>query len=303
KVVMADFMNTVNRMIVIMILFLFICFSLIWWYCSMITRNIVGLTEAVKQIGEGQMTLDFAVTTNDEVRELTMQFRNMLDRISRLYEQMKEKELEKRKVEIAALQFQMNPHFLYNSLNTIRFLASIQGIENIKDVAEILSSMMHLNMDGRAEVTIKEDVQFIKEYLRLQTYRQISLITSVVECEEAIMDCKITKLLVQPLVENSIKHGFPGTMNNGRIHVKYMLVDGNIQVVVEDNGIGIDEQELNRNLNRKENGNAGHIGLANIKERIRLNYGDPYTMAVESKKGEFTRITLVLPVLKEEKDA
>ena len=303
RVVMADFADSANKMIIITILILLVCFSLIWLYCSAITRNIVGLTESVKKIGKDQMSLDFAITTNDEVKELATQFQNMLTRISDLYEQMKEKELEKRKAEIAALQFQMNPHFLYNSLNTIRFLATIQGIENIKQVAEILSSMMHINMDGRAEVTIGEDVQFIKDYLKLQTYRQINLFTSHVECDREIINCKISKLLVQPLVENSIKHGLMEASNDGFIDVKYALVDGTVHVTVEDNGSGIDDAQLEEIMNRKANKNAGHIGLANIKERINLNYGQPYTMKVESVKGMFTRITLVLPLLKGEEDA
>ncbi|MBE5908926.1 MAG: HAMP domain-containing protein [Lachnospiraceae bacterium] len=303
KVVMADFADSANRMIVTTVFILLICFSLIWLYSSMITRNIVGLTEAVKKVGKEQMTLDFTITSKDEVKELATQFQNMLSRISMLYEQMKEKELEKRKAEIAALQFQMNPHFLYNSLNTIRFLATIQGIENIKNVAEILSSMMHINMDGRAEVTIKEDVQFIKDYLKLQTYRQISLFTSNVECDREIMDCRISKLLVQPLVENSIKHGFIDGGKDCAIDVSYSLVDGNVWVTVEDNGAGIDEAQMDAIMTRKANNNAGHIGLANIKERINLNYGEPYTMKVESVKGEFTRITLVLPLIKGEEDA
>ncbi|MFN2938787.1 sensor histidine kinase [Lachnospiraceae bacterium YH-ros2226] len=296
--IMRDFSSVSSKLLILTLILLMIFLAIIWLNTTAMTRNIVKLTTAVKNVGNEQLNLQTDIHSNDEVGELSRQFQFMMCRINSLLQNVKVKELEKRKAEISALQFQMNPHFLYNSLNTIRFLASLQGIENIEHVAEILSSMMHLNMDGRSEISIKEDADFVRMYLDMQTYRQINLFTYDIRIDPEAEGCFIPKLLVQPLVENAIKHGLCNRETDGHIDITYTIENSDLIVRVKDNGIGIPLKQIERILNHNMHTSAGHIGLANIRERILLNYGENYSLHVESEPGKYTLITLHLPVIR-----
>lgn len=302
KKILTGFTDTIRKVLLFTFLLLLLQIILITNSVTLFTSNITRLTSAVKGIGETHMSLDLNIRSHDEIAELYLQFASMLERIRSLIQQVQHKEQEKREAEISALQFQMNPHFLYNTLNTIKFLASIQGIDNIQKVAELLSSLMHTSMDGRSVIPIAEDIQFIQNYLLLQTYRQTNLFTYELCADQNIMNYRIPKLLVQPLVENTLKHGISGKTVGGHIVIRYQVIDFILHITVEDNGIGMSSEKIQEILNRQYNSNAGHIGIYNLRKRIRLLYGKEYDVTVTSVPNEYTHFEITLPLLTGEKE-
>lgn len=297
--IISAFSHASRSNLYITILLTLILSLLIYLTCTVLTNNIVRLTRTVETIGANNLQPVLMIHSNDEVGALAIQFQNMLDRIQQLLLQIQKEEAEKRNAEIAALQYQINPHFLYNTLNTIKFLASLQGSENIVMVAESLSSLMHISMRGRPFITIKEDIQFVQSYLTLQSYRETSVFQYQIDVEPELLDFVLPKLLIQPLVENALKHGLSQKAVNGIIQISYFREKETLHIRVEDNGIGISEERISEIFSRNQSANAGHIGIYNISERIKLYFGDNYGIQADSQEGLYTRFEIRIPLLKE----
>lgn len=290
--------RTTSQKIFIITCFLLLCLIIcIYLLSTLLTKNIVDLTNSVKRIDKGNLALDVNIHSQDETGALALQFNSMLIRIRQLLSEIKASEAAKRNAEIAALQFQMNPHFLYNSLNTIKFLATLQGSENIQNVADSLSSLMHINMDGRSFISIEEDIAFIEAYLSIQKYRNTASIRHSIKCITSITSCLLPKLLVQPLVENAIKHGLKDKAEDGVILISYLQEVNTLHILVEDNGAGMSEERIQEVMSQSQNTSAGHIGIHNIIERIQLYYGADYGMDVQSQAGLYTRFDIAIPLI------
>jgi Predicted signal transduction protein with a C-terminal ATPase domain len=299
KEIVAAFSNTSHKIILITTLIGILLIICVFCVTSLLTQKIRLLSNAVKQVDEDCLDFPLDIQSYDEIGALSAQFKAMLERIRQLVKKVKSGEEAKHKAEIAVLQSQMNPHFLYNSLNTIKFLASIQGIDNIGNVAESLSSLMHINMDGRSFIHIQEDAAFIQSYLEIQNYRYINTFEYRIHIEDSAEPYMIPKLLIQPLVENSLKHGLKGKSAGGILRIDY-LIDGNhLKVIVEDNGSGISDERIQDILNRNLNTNAGHIGIYNIRERIHMYFGPDYDIEIISQPGIFTRFEIMIPIITE----
>lgn len=286
-----------NNIIITIVLTLLLAFVL-YILCFLLTNNILKLTRAVSEIGVNGLHTDINIYSNDEIGALAAQFQNMLDRIKQLICDVQNEEAEKRNAEIAALQYQINPHFLYNTLNTIKFLATLQGADNIRMVAESLSSLMHISMSGEPFITIREDIEFIKSYLTIQNYRETGIFQHYIDAEPEAEDYYIPKLLIQPLVENALKHGLAGKIN-GILRISYFQEDAAMHIRVEDNGIGMNDEKIQEILSCNHSANAGHIGIYNIQNRIHLYFGDKYGIQVESQENLFTRFEITIPLLEE----
>ncbi|MFA9377605.1 MAG: sensor histidine kinase [Lachnotalea sp.] len=299
KDILSEFSSVAQNVLLITCILLVFMIFLVFAFSTLFTTNIRKLSNAVKSIGSENLVLNINITSKDEIADLTIQFQSMLTRIKDLLYAIRTKEEEKRLAEIAALQFQMNPHFLYNSLNTIKFLASIQGIDNIENVANLLSSLMHTNMDGRTFLSIEEDIHFVESYLTLQTYRITNIFEYKILASPEVLNYKIPKLFVQPLVENAIKHGLADKQVNGFILIEYKIEKNVLHITVEDNGKGITNERINEILLKKQNSNAGHIGIYNIRERLRLYYGPIYDIQIDSSPDN-TKFEISLPIIENE---
>lgn len=289
--------SRINFMITIVLILLLSI--LIYMFCTYLTNNIVKLTSAVEQIGIDGLSVNIDIHANDEIGTLARQFQNMLERIRQLLTEVKEKETRKREAEISALQYQMNPHFLYNSLNTIKFLATLQKSDNIAAVTEALSSLMHISMKSDPFICIKDDIEFLNSYLLIQNYRDMGFYQHEIEAEPGLSGFMLPKLLTQPLVENALKHGLSQKPSGGVIHVSYFREDQKLIIRVSDNGIGMSEKKIEKILSCNQSINAGHIGIYNIQERIHLYFGDEYGIQVQSQENLYTRFEVTLPLLTE----
>lgn len=300
KDIVAAFYVAAHKIIIITALVITLLILCVFIVSSILTHNIVLLTNAVRGIDKTQLDLDIEIHSADEIGSLTIQFKSMLTRIKELLAEVKHTEREKRNAEIAALQFQMNPHFLYNSLNTIKFLANLQGADNISNVAESLSSLMHINMDGRSFITIEEDIAFNKAYLSIQNYRHINTFSYNIIATPEVYGYLLPKLITQPLIENALKHGLKDKKADGILLLYYTINDSNMHIRVEDNGIGMSEDIIYEITSKKQNDSAGHIGIHNLLDRIKLYFGEDYGIEINSQPHIYSRFEITLPLVTEE---
>lgn len=205
--------------------------------------------------------------------------------------------LNQKQAELKMLQFQINPHFLYNALNTISSIAQLQDVEYIPEIASGLSDMFRYNIDGREIVTLREEITQTENYMGIQKIRFPERFVVEISVEEELMDCKVLKFILQPIVENSYKYGFAEKRKKNILSIRSYREDKeDIIIIVEDNGIGIEAEKVKR-MNKALAGERGFeasagIGLRNVNARIKNYYGEDYGIWLESDCGKFTRVYL-----------
>ena len=256
-------------------------------------RNIELLTDAVEGIGKDNLQLNVVITSGDEAEVLYHRFEDMVDRIKEQIIDIRMHEKEKRVLALRALQAQINPHFLYNSLNTIKWMGQMQGAEAVVDAVDALSSIMQVNMSKKTYMTFQEELDYLNKYICMKEFQKAARIKFVCKIEEELRQCYILKMLIQPIVENSLKHGGVMEDKDGYISISIYADGGDVVIDVEDNGRGLSEEESRDILARLQKGDG--IGLFNIKKRIQLYYGEEYGVSITGEKGIFTCVSLRIP--------
>lgn len=256
-------------------------------------RNIELLTDAVEGIGKDNLQLNVVITSGDEAEVLYHRFEDMVDRIKEQIIDIRMHEKEKRVLALRALQAQINPHFLYNSLNTIKWMGQMQGAEAVVDAVDALSSIMQVNMSKKTYMTFQEELDYLNKYICMKEFRKAARIKFVCKIEEELRQCYILKMLIQPIVENSLKHGGVIEDKDGYISISIYADGGDVVIDVEDNGRGLSEEESRDILARLQKGDG--IGLFNIQKRIQLYYGEEYGVSITGEKGIFTCVSLRIP--------
>lgn len=256
-------------------------------------RNIELLTDAVEGIGKDNLQLNVVITSGDEAEVLYQRFEDMVDRIKEQIIDIRMHEKEKRVLALRALQAQINPHFLYNSLNTIKWMGQMQGAEAVVDAVDALSSIMQVNMSKKTYMTFQEELDYLNKYICMKEFQKAARIKFVCKIEEELRQCYILKMLIQPIVENSLKHGGVMEDKDGYISISIYADGGDVVIDVEDNGRGLSEEESRDILARLQKGDG--IGLFNIQKRIQLYYGEEYGVSITGEKGIFTCVSLRIP--------
>ncbi|GBG08596.1 two-component sensor histidine kinase [Paenibacillus agaridevorans] len=270
-----------------------------------ITKNLKRLHNTMKRVGEGQLKARPRIDTQDEVGQLSEMFTTMMTNVQELMEETEERGRQKREAEYRALQSQINPHFLYNTLNTINYLSKIQQVPNIGEISAALVELMRFAVDQKRDlIPIREELELLKRYLSIQRYRFMDRITVSIDAEEATLDCLIPKFVLQPIVENALLHGFGASSERaGRITIKSYCREGSDMTIdVTDNGAGISEEQLEALLRHESERHAREgtgIGISNVKDRIRLAFGEQYGLSIVSVPGILTTVELQLPQCKE----
>ena len=256
-------------------------------------RNIELLTDAVEGIGKDNLQLNVVITSGDEAEVLYHRFEDMVDRIKEQIIDIRMHEKEKRVLALRALQAQINPHFLYNSLNTIKWMGQMQGAEAVVDAVDALSSIMQVNMSKKTYMTFQEELDYLNKYICMKEFQKAARIKFVCKIEEELRQYYILKMLIQPIVENSLKHGGVMEDKDGYISISIYADGGDVVIDVEDNGRGLSEEESRDILARLQKGDG--IGLFNIQKRIQLYYGEEYGVSITGEKGIFTCVSLRIP--------
>ena len=264
-----------------------------------ITKNLVVLTEAVSNMHPDDMKLDVDIVSNDEGGSLQFQIQKMLERIRMLVQEIRQKEKEKRTSEIQMLRSQINPHFLYNTLNTIKSLAYLQGIENIQSVSNALLDMLHLNLDKRTYISIAEEKAYLQQYITIQEYRYVDKFSYRIDVDEEVEDYLIPKCIVQPIVENALQHGIaPLKDRQGMLWIKCYQETDHLKIVVRDNGVGYQNHLEDTQDTEHRRHTSHHIGMANIESRLRLLFEDAGDMQITSELGLFTTVEITIPLIR-----
>ena len=262
------------------------------------TRPLSRLCDFIQQIDEDRLEEKCQVTGYTEINILSEKVNFLLVKIQMLLEGIRQKEQQKRRMELGFLQAQIRPHFMYNTLFSIKCMVDMN---RNREAAEMLGSFIQLLRSMLSNpnemVTVREEFDTLREYGEILKFRYSSAFDLILECGEDAENKKLPKLLIQPLVENAVFHGMELKKEEGMIIVLARIQEENLVITVEDNGVGIAPEILER-INRGENvSEKAQIGVQNVKERIQLNFGVNYGMHIESRQWKGTKITLTLPVL------
>jgi two-component system sensor histidine kinase YesM len=289
-----------NSLFLITGLFAALFFLLISLFSVLITRPLSQLAHSIQELDSGNLDIRVPLTGPNEVKLLTKQYNRMVMRLRGSIERNKE---ERRKKEIArfqALQAQINPHFLFNTLNTIKWTAYMSEVPHIAEMVSKLGRLLEITFQQRGDmVTIREEVEHLQLYLELQSMRFNNNYTLQLELSEILMEKYVPKLTFQPIVENSIRHGFKDGSVHGEIKLKGNIEGSNIQLVIEDNGIGFMPHTTHLLLEHSDAPSEfqfSGIGLKNVHDRIQLHYGPEYGLSLSSEMGVGTVVSILLPL-------
>ena len=289
----------INTLLIVCVLVLA---GVLIWVTNVLTRPIVALSEKMLsyQMEEGVTGLDF--TRKDEVGRLNRAFRQMSDTIRSLFEKQKTESEAREKYQYEALRAQVNPHFLFNTLNAIRWMAIIRKADNIVECIDALATMLKYSMSRGGElVTLKDELDNINSYIYIYNCRYGNQFTLETDLDRELLELQVVKFILQPIVENAVIHGFKGSEKQGTIMIYGDVENGVLKLYVEDNGCGLQNGEAEAQSGRKVTG----IGIANVDARIKSAYGAQYGLLVHNGAACGTVAEFTLPVLrqKEEIDA
>lgn len=241
----------------------------------------------------------------DEIGTVVQSLNHMLDARQKMNQEVQESqrrmyeaEIAKKQLQVLAYRNQINPHFLYNTFECICSMALYYEVDDIAEITMALSKVFRFAVKGENIVSVEEEVSYIREYAKIIDYRFMGKIDVDIEMEDAVKEKRVIKLMLQPLVENAVFHGLEQKLEDGEVNVSiHMHGEDHIMFVVEDNGCGIEPARLvwmRDNLDSRPTGQKG-IGVANIYQRLKLFYGDDVVFQIESRLGEGTRITIIIP--------
>ena len=297
-------MERFTLIIAIATLFLAVFFSLL--FTNSIVTPIKELRTLMKGVESGDLDLKFEEHKySNEFGELGHSFNHMVSEIKKLINMVYNEQRSKRKAEIETLQAQIKPHFLYNTLDTISWMAEDYNAKDIVNLVGALTRVFRIGLNkGREEINLKDEIDHINSYLIIQKYRYEDKLSYEIDFDREILNSLILKLITQPIVENAIYHGIKEKRGKGKILIKFNRVFDDIVITVEDNGAGILEEKLQNINSMLETSNSFCIdsesgsgyGISNVNTRIKLTYGQAYGLKYYSKIGEGTKVEIKLPV-------
>ena len=304
--VAASLLSTIRILIILLIITIAVVIILSRRVSSRITTPITELAEMTEKFAGGDFTVSYNIETNDEMATLARSFNSMVKEIETLIEDIHKEQENAKDAELRLLQEQINPHFLYNTLDAIVWMTEAGEKENAIQVIQELSNFFRISLSkGQSEITIRNEKEHVKSYLEIQRYRYQDILDFELDFDEEILENRIQKLTLQPIVENALYHGIKNKRGRGLIKVtgrkETSDSTGKTDIVftVEDNGIGMKPDELKhlRELisGTVEQDEKSGYGMANVEKRLEMLYGEKYGISVESTYGEGTTVTVRIP--------
>ena len=266
------------------------------------SRPLNRLYQSMIRFKNGDFSQQVEVSGKDEISEISLTFNAMVNDLREMIDRNYVMVLRERESELTALQAQINPHFLYNTLDSLYWQASSSGQENLaEDILSLAELFRLLLSSGQSIIPVEQEIQIISRYLHIQKMRFAKKLDYRVSIEPEMQEYLICKLILQPFVENAIVHGLECKDSWGFVGVSGVLRDDMLCFRVEDNGVGMTEEQVETILNAQEdqkyaNQRIGHYAIRNVKERLSLSYGDRYVLKIESEPGTGTTILIEVPV-------
>lgn len=265
---------------------------------GMLTARLRRLTNEVNRFAQTMQVIDVDCPPRDEIGQLVAGTAQMSRQIVVLIHQVKEDEHNKRELELKALRSQFNPHLLYNTLNTITYLAKIQGVDNIQEVSKAFSRFMRAISRSDTElITLRQELSFTSDYLTIKKYNLISDLQLTINASEEVLDKPVMKLLLQPFIENAIVHGFRQCIGHAKITIDVELQGDYLNIKITDNGCGIPPQTLEKILKEMRQEVSDRVGIRNTVQRFFLIYHDNCYFNMDSQLDRFTTVELAFPYL------
>lgn len=272
---------------------------IITYVTGAMTRSTHEIVAAMKTARQGELSVQVNLETKDELAMIGSHFNQMMVRIQQLMDEVKLATGREKEAEIRALVAQINPHFLYNMLDSINWMAIEKDEHEISQMIESLAKILRYSInDSNWVVALREEVEWLKQYIYLQQNHFDNSFESHIHFDDEILSYKIYKLLLQPLVENAIIHGFKGYESGGVLKITGTQDGEYIKIVVADNGRGIDSDTLESiDKDMQERYSFSGIGIKNVANRLRVYYGDNAALHFTSEIGQGTTVTLMIPIL------
>lgn len=262
---------------------------------SLIAKPIVKLTRKMQKVKEGSLDIQIDVNSNDEIGLLASGFNSMLERIRGLLDKVKDEQKKKREYELALIQAQIKPHFLYNTLDLIYIFSSMGRNSEAQSTTKNLADFYRIALSkGKEIITIEEELKNVENYLSIQRVRYADIFDYEIRADEEAACYEIPKLTVQPIVENSIYHGLKLKGSFGKLLIESFTENEDVIIRITDDGVGIEEEKL-REIFEENNVSKQSFGLISVDERIKLYFGEEYGMKVESVVGQWTKATIRIP--------
>jgi two-component system sensor histidine kinase YesM len=322
--ILSDIIAKRNAIVGITIVLIGILSLITYLITSLILNDLKLITEELKKMKEGDFNINLPMKNKDEVGELAYHFRQLFSKLNQLVSEIINKELVAKESELRALQSQIDSHFLYNSLENIKMMAEIEGMYKISDSLTSLGDMFRYNIKWESQFsTLDKELEYIDNYVALLNVRFNNRINLIKEIPEDLLNIQVLKMSIQPLVENSIKHGLKEKISNnlekGNIIIRAFKQSEDVAIEVEDNGIGISPYELHRiqdkikkmdgsiekvdiekHLKDEEKENidkkaSNGIAFANINGRMQMFYGKEYGINIFTELSKFTKVRIIIP--------
>ena len=296
-----DSMWELGRIIIFVGLLILIVMAVISFILSkVVSRPIRTFAEEMEQFE--QNTADFTyepVGGVREVRILSESFGHMVKKLQDLMGTIKDEQQNLRKTELRALQAQINPHFLYNTLDSISWMSERGKKDEVVEMVNALATLFRISISkGHELIPIRNEIQHAESYLQIQSYRYKNQFSYEFNVEEDCLDYLCNKITLQPIIENAIYHGINGLVDGGRITITVKSQDDNIVMTVEDNGNGMTDEQIETIMNKDRSDKTG-IGIKNVNDRLKIYFGNEYGITIHSELDEGTKVIILMPKVKE----
>jgi two-component system sensor histidine kinase YesM len=279
------------------------------WFSRMITRPLKRLENNMKEVQRGNFAVHIPIDRHDEIGRLGNRFNHMIKELNRMREEVYlsqiskyKQQLLRREAELSALQAQINPHFLYNTLNTMTCIGEVYDVEEITTVSKCLAHMFKYSISASHQAELREELDHVDAFMKIINVRfpgRFKLHTDI--GDESLYDVKVVKLILQPLVENAVIHGLECKQGSGNVWIKVSRTDSELKIMIKDDGIGMSQTRLKQiresleSIEQKTRESEGHIGLLNVKQRLYLHYGKKAALDIQSEPDIGTIVKLDLP--------
>lgn len=295
-----------SMMLIIAVILLGICVLITNLLAKQFISPIEDTAKALEKFSQGDFSVHLSEDRSDEIGRMNIVFNSTIQNVQKLMQKVTQAEILEREMEYKTLQSQMNPHFLYNTLDVINWMAWKKGEKEICRLITAVSNLMRISISNKQSIiTLEQELSYVKDYLYIQHARYNERFEVIYNIDEDLLNQMIPKLIIQPIVENSIVHGIEDSQNKNMIYIYVLRNKDVIEIIVKDTGVGIAQDKieslLREQYSEQESKNKYHtnLGLYAVNKRIKFLYGDEYGLFVTSKDGEWTQVVIKIAYMED----